>query len=450
VDEDQAPFDRRERPLSPVRRRDPLRSPLALTGIGAALIAIGAGIGVLTLGSAPKPASADASASPSAIAMTLPSASLDAKIANSSAPPAKAVPTLKPSPKPTSKPPAIWSKPVMIGAPDGCTSVVAAIDDSGTNHLATTCDGAIRYATSAPGRPWSAENLVPPIGRLEKDPQITFDENKLYLAYSRLAVMDGGCGDDGLDDLGVYYRVRTLPDGAWSEAKRIGLANDHIQSLRVKGTIHATVLNDKDGNTYYETLAGSTYRRYPITDAAGLTSLRIGSDGRARIAYENASGSIAYGLFKGSSFTTAAVPGTAGGWAPVLALGNGNAAYLLWNRSYHGRGCTEPGPDPADGTYFGTNVTGRWASSRLTKSIGGASFALDLGTGDVHVLVPDQRRLAYFVKSSHRDWRTAIIVRDGVASSVIRANPDTGALLVGYVSEGGEGSSGALYAMTKG
>lgn len=262
--------------------------------------------------------------------------------------------------------------------------------------------------------------------------------------------MDSGCGDDGLDDLGVYYRVRTLPNGAWSEAKRIGLANDHIQSLRVKGTIHATVLNDKEGKTYYETLAGSTYRRYPITDADGSTSLRIGSDGRARIAYENASGSIAYGLFKGSGFTTAAVPGTAGGWAPVLALGNGNAAYLLWNRSYHGRGCVDLGPDPADGTYFATNVTGRWVSSRLTKSIGAASFALDLNTGDVHVVVPDRRRLAYFVKSGNGAWRTTNLVRDDIVSSVIRANPDTGALLVGYVTQGGEGPSSALYAMTKG
>lgn len=339
----------------------------------------------------------------------------------------------------------------MIGAPGQCNSVVAAIDNSGTGHVAANCDTNIRYAVSAAGGTWTVTDFMPPVDRLEKDPQIAFDGNTLYLAYTRMAATQGGCGDDGLRDLGVYYRVRTLPNGAWSDPKPIGPADDHIQSLRVNETIHATVLNDKDGKTYYETLNGSTYHRYLIANAAGPVSLRLGSDGRARIAYETKAGSLAYGVFRNSGFTTSVIPGSTGGYAPILVLGKGNAAYVLWNRGYHGFGCAEPGPGPRDGTYFGTNAGGQWVSSRLTTSQGALSLVVDARTGDVQALVAVGTRLLEYVKPPTAAWRHSTLATGFASPAVLREDPNTGALLVAYIGLGPGGVDGppAVYAMTR-
>jgi hypothetical protein len=316
--------------------------------------------------------------------------------------------------------------------------------------VAANCDTNIRYAVSGPGGTWSVKDFMPPIDRLERDPQIAFDGNTLYLAYTRMAATDGGCGDNGLRDLGVYYRIRTLPSGAWSDPKPIGPANDHIQSLRVNGTIHATVLNDKDGKTYYETLNGSAFHRYPIANAAGPASLRLGNDGRARIAYETAAGSLAFGVFKGSRFATSIIPGSIRGYAPTLVLGKDNAAYVLWNRGYHGVGCAEPGPGPRDGTYFGTNVSGRWVWSRLTTNQGASSLVVDVRTGVVHALVASGRLVDY-VKQPNVAWHHSTLVNIGAGPAVLREDPNTGALLVAYIGLGPGGFDGppAVYVMTR-
>jgi hypothetical protein len=374
-------------------------------------------------------ASAEASPTPSQIAIASQSPS-----ASASATPA--APSALPSPTATPSSPLVWSKPRIVEGLDDCTSVVAAIDDSGTNHLAATCGsqgGEIHYSASTDGRTWTTTTFKPPTNRLEQDPQLAFDGNKLYLAYTRLAPEDGGCGADGLADVGVYYRVRTMPNGDWSAPTRLGAVADHLQSFRVSGAIHAIVTNETDGKTSYERLSGSMFSGYPIVDAAGSVSLRIGDDGKPRIAYEGSNG-IEYGVFAKRGFSTDTIAGTAGGWDPVLALAPGNAAYVLWNRSYHAAGCAEPGPDPADGTYFATNASGRWVSSRLTTLVGGASLALDPATGDIHALVSDFQRLVYYRKAADGAWTHSTIGNAGSSSPVIRENPKTGALLVAYVS----------------
>jgi len=421
--------------------------------LAAVVVALGAGIGWVTLGSAAKPAvvAAGASLPASGIALGSPSSSSASASASSDAgaPSEQPAATVTPTTQPVTV--ASWSKPAMIGAPGQCTSIVATIDNSGTDHVAANCDTEIRYAVSAAGGTWTVTDFVPPVDRLEKDPQIAFDGNTLYLAYTRMAATQGGCGDDGLRDLGVYYRVRILPNGAWSDPKPIGPADDHIQSLRVNGTIHATVLNDKDGKTYYETLNGSTYHRYLIATAAGPVSLRLGSDGRARIAYETKAGSLAYGVFNGSGFTTSVIPGSTAGYAPILVLGKGNAAYVLWNRGYHGFGCAEPGPGPRDGTYFGTNVSGQWVSSRLTTNQGASSLVVDVRTGVVQALVGAGTRLLDYVKRPNAAWQHSTLVNGYAAPAVLREDPNTGALLAAYIGlgPGGLGGPPAVYVMTR-
>lgn len=356
----------------------------------------------------------------------------------SSAP--SATPTAPPASTPATPASTAWSTPVPVSGLSGCYAVVAAVDDDGRDHLAATCthgDGSeLRYADSTNGRDWTSATLQTPTGRYELDPQLALDGNKLYLAYTRVAPTDGGCGDDGLTDVGVYVRSRTLPGGAWSDPKRIGAVGDHLQSFRVTGSVfHATVTADDGTSTSYETMTGNTLRRYPIGDAAGQTSLRVGDDGKARIAYESSKG-IAFGMVVGGRFASTTIPNGTNGWDPVLALAPGNDAYVVWNRSYHGIGCAGPGNQPEDGTYFATNAGGTWVTSRLTPQVGGASLTIDPATGELSVVVATGRRLIRYDRApGATTWEHETFIQGSASSPVIRANPKTGALFVAYTLE---------------
>lgn len=283
---------------------------------------------------------------------------------------------------------------------------------------------------------------------MQLDTQIGFDGNVVYLAYSWVAVGDGACGDDGLSDVGVYYRRRTLPGGSWSEPVHIGLTKDHLEAFRVEGTtLHAVVQNEDDGRTYYETLNGSTSQRYRLA-ASDSTSLRIGQDGRARIAYAS-SGSIRIATFTGSGFSTAKIPGGDGGSAPVLVLDGRDRAHVVWTRNPgEWGGCAGgPEPDPKAGTYYATNASGSWRSDRITARVGATSLQVDEATGRVHVLVGDESGLWYYSKLPGARWSGKRLVSDAVGSAAIRLDPATGTLLVVYLRETSD--STRIYTLTK-
>jgi hypothetical protein len=293
---------------------------------------------------------------------------------------------------------------------------------------------------------WHSTEFAPPAKRMELDPQLAFEGAVLYLAYTRVAVEEGGCGDDGLRDVGMQVRTRRLPAGGWSDPTLVGVVEDHVHSFRVvDGTIHATVENARDGRVYYVTSRGASYHRYLIPKATGPSALRVGDDGRARVAYE-ADGAIWYGVFTGAGFSTEKVDGGTNGYSPVLVLGAGDRPYLLWRRGYHeDGGCIGPGPEPIDGTYYSTQAGGDWQTERLSTEQGAASLTLDVDTGVVHTLVSRPDGLAYLYGTDARSWRGQLFegVRTGIA--VIRLDPTTGALLVAYV--GREGNRERIFAM---
>jgi len=226
-----------------------------------------------------------------------------------------------------------------------------------------------------------------------------------------------------------------LPHGDWSEPRRIGEIADHLHSLRVTGgTIHATVTNADDGVIYYEMLNDASSQRYEILHATGEVALRVGDDGKARIAYE-AAGAIWYGVFTGSGFSSEEIDGSGNGYGPVLVLGAADRPYLLWRRGYQGRigGCSSPDPGPDDGTYLGTKFGDRWQSERLTPAEGVRSLTVDIKTGRVHVLVTGESRLVYRFKSGSDAWSTHTFGALQPSDAVIRREPLTGALLVAYI-----------------
>ena len=350
------------------------------------------------------------------------------------------------TPKPTVIPATSWTKPRQVGTLKTCTTISAGIDAASRYHVAAACDGNIHAYLSSDGRTWKASVFAHPPKRMDLDPQIAFWGDTVYVAFTRIRLVDGGCGDPGIRDVGVYYRSRTLPDGAWSEPVQIGTTADELDTFRVQdGTIHATV----NGGTSYETLAGTTFHRYPMPKSYGGTSLRVGSDGRARIAYNGLKG-IKYGQFDGSAFSTSLLPGTNGrDESANLVLDANDKAHLVWTRVPFpdpGAGCAYEEPPPKDqGTYYATNASGTWVTQRITRAIGETSLQVDQKSGRIHVLVTD-RKVRYYTSSGNGAWTASTVPTGPAWSPLLRLDPATGTLLVVYF---GGPDQARIYAMTK-
>ena len=359
-------------------------------------------------------------------------------------PTATPAPTPTPTPTPLFIPSAGWTSAHRVSATSGCNTVAAGIDPASRYHIVAECNNSIRYFTSNGIGSWTSRVFIHPANRMEVGPQIGFQGDVVYIAYSRLAP-DEGCGSDGAD-VGVYFRTRTLPNGAWSAATRIGSVADRLQSFRVDGTtLHATVENNS--RVYYETLNVSTFHRYPIPGAV-RTSLRIASDGRARIAYEGAAG-IRYAVFQGSGFSTSAISGSdSDDWAPVLVLDAGDKPHVLWTRSGKPGGCVT-GDVPDHGTYYATNTSGTWVTQRITRATGDASLQVDATTGRVHAVVSGDSGLVYYTMAANGAWaHTKVAGTRWGLSLAIRLDPATGTLLVVYIDASTAGNQ-RIYTVTK-
>ena len=144
--------------------------------------------------------------------------------------PASAEPS---SAEPSSATTPTWSKKQLVRAGSDCGGFTATIDPTGRTHAVVVCDGGIRYLTSVDRVTWHEDSIVPAIDAIETDPQVTTDGDRVYVAFTRLAPEDGGCGDDGLRDLGVFVQSKPLAGGAWSDQVKLGENADHLQSFRV-------------------------------------------------------------------------------------------------------------------------------------------------------------------------------------------------------------------------
>jgi len=413
-------------------------------------------------------ASGTPTASPTALptAMTSPTAATTPSTSAVLSPAPTATPAASSAP---SIPPASWTTPQPAGPALMCatyaeSSVSLVIDTAGGDHAAYTCDGLIRVAESSDGgHTWSTTSVPPPAGERDLAPLLAIDGSVLYMAYERVAPAEG-CGSTGATDLGVRYRTRTLDGAVWSAPRAIGDTGDELDALRVVGgTLHVAV--HADAAMAYETLHGTTYHRYSIAVHTGgaAASLRLGDDGKARVVWEDSDlpgddSLIEYGLFTGSGFSTAAIPGSDEGWAPQLVLGATDAAYVVWNRSAQPGGCVIRGAEPTDGTYFATNVSGVWVSSRLTPTVGDAALTVDVVTGRIHALVSgvdpnvccpqEPGDLLYLTQMAGGPWAQTALMPVEVASPVIKLDPATGGLLVMFERSAPDGTT-RIYAMAR-
>ena len=241
----------------------------------------------------------------------------------------------------------------------------------------------------------------------------------------------------------MFVRSRSLSSGqGWSDPKPIGEVGDRLQGFRVVGgTIHATVANGDLTRVYYETVRSASVHRYEVPEASGATSLRIGDDGRARIAYESGN-SLRYATFTGAGFSTKKIPGTSRGYAPVLVLGANDQPHLLWLRDPGtGAYCGDDAPPLTAGTYYSTQSGGTWRSERLAARRQVASVTVDTSSGRVHVLVSGKGgRLVYLTRIKSGTWGKRIVEPSYAGPAVIRLDQDTGDLLVAYFKDLGDES----------
>jgi hypothetical protein len=328
-----------------------------------------------------------------------------------------------------------WSHPALV-SPDNCFNPVAAIDGRGGLHMAADCGGWIRYWRQS-GSSWSSTIFRAPSDRLDGDQQLAIDGNTLYLAFDR--VYPNCCF------IGVYYRSRTLPSGSWTGIKRLGHSGDRLHSFSaVRGRLHATVVGEA-GRETYETNVSGTLRRYAIPGASPYapSSLAVGNDNRARVAYEATSHTLRVARFVGNGFAWSTIPGTGRlDVTPTLVLDAQDRAHVVWEHrtDFEDLGIT-PAEHAADGTYYATNRSGSWTARRITRNIGDASLAVDVVSGRIHVLLGGEAGLKYYTTATGRSWAGITIDAEYSQDVSIRLRQATGRLfgVLGRVLDDGTG-----------
>jgi hypothetical protein len=315
----------------------------------------------------------------------------------------------------------------------GCSDPAATIDDTGRRHVVAVCDGGIRYLTSLNGTDWEETPFVPAIDLIEKEPQIAVDGDTIYVAYSLLAPSEGACGGEGLRDLGVYIRSRPRQhlDSEWSNPVRVGKEGDRLKGFRAAdGVFHLIVTTNYGQSIFYQSQSSRDSTRITIPGAIS-TSLRVGDDGHARIAYATGH-AIEYARVEGDHLAIRTVAETDDSFlkSPSLVLGGGDRAYVMWTQSTDsGGGCVGPDPKPRDGTYVAFEEGNGWNTERITEVQGQTSLTLDPATNQIDAVVA-AGSVIHFSRLA-KGWSSETIPgSETVDSPVLRRDPVTGALVV--------------------
>ena len=344
-------------------------------------------------------------------------------------------------------PPPRWrtARAVM---PKRCFGPALAIDSSSTYHVAASCGrGSLGYAEGSATGDWTMATLSPPKQHTDEGPQLAIDDDTLYLAYTRFGpLVDAETCGPGVEfaDIGVYVRTRHLPEGAWSKPRRIGEPWDLLEGLRVQdGRIYVTVESQKSFRTFLETIDGSTIERVRLRQAYA-PSLRVGTDGVARLAYLDTDGDVRLASVRGTEMTSRVIADEGTLVNPLLVLGPGNQPHVVWTRDITAEvGCGESQLDAKDGTYYATLVDGRWRVERVTKATGDTSLVLDTDSGAVHVLVNGSttkrggNKLTHYERVPGRGWTSTTLRKAVDPGAVIRRDDANGTLVVAFRDDGG-------------
>lgn len=348
-----------------------------------------------------------------------------------------------------------WLDPVVVHEAEAidCGGLTMAYGPGGTVVLVMACDDDV-HVTHGPvhGGQWVTDVIERPRGIVLRDPQVAIDGDRLHVAVSALAPVDGGCGDTGLRPAGVLVWERTLPDGDWAGPTAIGGPDDDLQSFRVVDDIvHATV-QGVGGVVYLRGSTGSI-RRTTIPDADD-TSLRVGSDGFARIAYTASSGDVRLVTMRDGPLAPEVIHRAdehGGPRPPSLVLAGGNEPFVMWTLGWGPGGCAEPDSLPEFGTYVYADVGGVTATDHLSTSEAATSLTLDIPGGMAYVVITewtdDQHQTNLYSRPiAGGDW-TATELEGDPSWPVMRVDQDAGAAIMAWIDWDGD-STKRLMVMT--
>lgn len=358
---------------------------------------------------------------------------------SASAAPSPSIPAATPTGPQT---PRGWLEPVTVHdvqATD-CGGLTATYGPRADLILVMACNDDIHVTHGSPGEAWVTDVIEHPRGVVLRGPQVAVDGDRLTVAASAYVPEEGGCGDDGLRQTDVLIWSRDLPDGEWTGPVALGGPDGHLQSFRVvDGVIHATVGNT-DGVAYVRGRTGSAQRT--AIPEASETSLRVGSDGIARIAYTTTSGDLRLVAMRDRALAPETIhraqDGELGGpIQPSLVLAGQNEPIVLWTLTWGISGCAEPDPPPEFGTYVYADVGGVATNERLSGSTDGASLTLDIPGGRAYVVIPewvddDHRTNLYSRPIAGGDWSRVELEGDPFWP-IMRVEQATGAAVLAWL-----------------
>jgi len=336
---------------------------------------------------------------------------------------------------------------VTIPSSTGCDHVVAGIDGQGGYHLAGICGGRVRYWRRLDDGTWDVTSFKRETRREDGGVFIGFLDDRVVLAWTRFSVSyEEGCGDGeaSVADLGVYYRSKSLTGSSWTTPTKVGAARDWLTAFRAaNGTMYFAVYPWKATGIVLRTVAGSANYGVALPSAYGF-SMRVGSDGQLRVAYQTASG-VRYGSFTGSAFKTEAVRGgSVVTYGVTLALDAADTPSILWVRdNLAWGGCAEPPPDPKNGIYVATRSGGAWHVKRITPQTGPTALGVNKVDGTLYALVAAEDALLLEVGRRGKAWTETSLGRNvtdtWVYAPAILVDPFTGVQLIAYVRESADG-----------
>jgi hypothetical protein len=234
------------------------------------------------------------------------------------------------------------ASPVLAlrGRFDFGTSTDLALDRQGHRHVvATSASGDLWYATDRTGAWVSQRLLAGQDGRIAwAFPSLIADERgRVHVAVVRYYAWDAPSATGGIWYLTDAGRSR----GDFGAPTRLAGNMATSPSLRVLDGVRylaysrcACAIGQDEAPLFFKTDRSGSWRREKVADFGLEPSLRVGADGRARIAYRARQG-VRFTTARtrlGGFATPVRIPGSGGvSGAPSLALGAGGQAQVAWS-----------------------------------------------------------------------------------------------------------------------
>jgi hypothetical protein len=328
-----------------------------------------------------------------------------------------------------------WSGPTRIWDGGPYREATLGIDSRGRMHAVARGTSGLWYLTNRSGS-WRRVRLTTsPLDGVDRYPSLALDDNdRVHVAFAQHTCVS--CREPEAD---VYYLTdRGRPAGTFPRGAT-WLAEGDRPSLRVVNGRRYLAHEEWDWDWYgdwvrsvvFRTDATGGWTRATVTTEAGGPSLRVGSDRRARIAFEDDGGGIGYAV------ASTLRGGFSVDWLPTydsrdikprLVLDTKDRPHIAWTRD---RGAANGG-----GSWYAWRTGGSWYGGRFTTTKWDVQLTTD-SRNRPHLAVLATGAGVHYYRQVNGTLRGQTLSRSAMATSVsIRVDRD-GRPVVLYTTDGG-------------